>query len=309
MSNILELYQTLFFVSIHKIANLNTITGNKGKMKTTKRTVELLSGTTLAIRPDNYYRHPLLYDVVQSGYIIGGLTHSVSRAGYNSYGLYGVLKGEVVLKTKNKTYKAQAGDTLFFSQEVAHTVENGGDIPYETNFMYLYGPEVKGFYDSFQSKFGYVMTGFTPPSLAEAARQITAMIQSGNENRYMISSLIYNVLTELLQQCDISDGHTGITDAIKYVMEHYKEKITLDTLSSMAYTDKFYFIRQFHSLTGFTPKEYQNELRLNEALSLLKNTDLSVTAIANEVGFSDARGLISLIKNRKGCSPSQLRKK
>ncbi len=309
MSNILELYQTLFFVSIHKIANLNTITGNKGKMKTTKRTVELLSGTTLAIRPDNYYRHPLLYDVVQSGYIIGGLTHSVSRAGYNSYGLYGVLKGEVVLKTKNKTYKAHAGDTLFFSQEVAHTVENGGDIPYETNFMYLYGPEVKGFYDSFQSKFGYVMTGFTPPSLAEAAQKITDMIQSGNENRYMISSLIYNVLTELLQQCDISDGHTGITDAIKYVMEHYKEKITLDTLSSMAYTDKFYFIRQFHSLTGFTPKEYQNELRLNEALSLLKNTNLSVTAIANEVGFSDVRGLISLIKNRKGCSPSQLRKK
>ena len=99
-------------------------------MKTTKKTVELLSGTTLAIRPDNYYRHPLLYNVVQSGYVVGGLKHSVSRAGYNSYGLYGVLKGEVVLKTKNKTYKAHAGDTLFFSQEQAHTVVNGGDIPY-----------------------------------------------------------------------------------------------------------------------------------------------------------------------------------
>ena len=71
-------------------------------MKTTKRTVELLSSTTLAIRPDNYYRHPLLYNVVQSGYVIGGLKHSVSRAGYNSYGLYGVIKGEVVLKIKNK---------------------------------------------------------------------------------------------------------------------------------------------------------------------------------------------------------------
>ena len=117
------------------------------------------------------------------------------------------------------------------------------------------------------------------------------------------------MLTELLQKCDVSDKSTGITNAIKYVMEHYKEKITLDTLSSMAYMDKFYFIRQFHSLTGFTPKEYQNELRLNEAVSLLKNTDLSVTAIANEVGFSDAKGLIALIKRRKGCSPSQLRKK
>ncbi len=278
-------------------------------MKTTKRTVELLSGTTLAIRPDNYYRHPLLYNVAQSGYIIGGLKHSVSRTGYNSFGLYGVLKGEVVLKIKNKTYKAHAGDTLFFSQEDAHTVVNGGDVPYKAYFLYLYGPEVKGFYDSFQSKFGYVMTGFIPPSLADAVQQITTMIQSSNENKYLISSLLYNLLTELLQKCDVSDGRDGITDAIKYVMEHYKEKITLDTLSSMAFMDKFYFIRQFHSLTGYTPKEYQNELRLNEALSLLKNTDLSVTAIANEVGFADSRGLIALIKNRKGCSPSQLRKK
>ena len=277
-------------------------------MKTTKRTVELLSGTTLVIRPDNYYRHPLLYNVAQSGYVVGGLKHSVSRTGYNSFGLYGVLKGEVVLKIKNKTYKAHAGDTLFFSQEDAHTVVNGGDVPYEAYFLYLYGPEVKGFYDSFQSKFGYVMTGFIPPSLAGAVQQITTMIQSGDENKYLISSLLYNLLTELLQKCDVSDGRDGITDAIKYVMEHYKEKITLDTLSSMAFMDKFYFIRQFHSLTGYTPKEYQNELRLNEALSLLKNTDLSVTAIANEVGFSDARGLISLIKSKKGCSPSQLRK-
>lgn len=278
-------------------------------MKTTKRTVELLSGTTLAIRPDNYYRHPLLYNVAQSGYVIGGLKHSVSRTGYNSFGLYGVLKGAVVLKIKNKTYKAHAGDTLFFSQEDAHTVVNGGDVPYKAYFLYLYGPEVKGFYDSFQSKFGYVMTGFIPPSLADAVQQITTMIQSSNENKYLISSLLYNLLTELLQKCDVSDGRDGITDAIKYVMEHYKEKITLDTLSSMAFMDKFYFIRQFHSLTGYTPKEYQNELRLNEALSLLKNTDLSVTAIANEVGFADSRGLIALIKNRKGCSPSQLRKK
>ena len=277
-------------------------------MKTTKRTVELLSGTTLVIRPDNYYRHPLLYNVAQSGYVVGGLKHSVSRTGSNSFGLYGVLKGEVVLKIKNKTYKAHAGDTLFFSQEDAHTVVNGGDVPYEAYFLYLYGPEVKGFYDSFQSKFGYVMTGFIPPSLADAVQQITTMIQSGDENKYLISSLLYNLLTELLQKCDVSDGRDGITDAIKYVMEHYKEKITLDTLSSMAFMDKFYFIRQFHSLTGYTPKEYQNELRLNEALSLLKNTDLSVTAIANEVGFSDARGLISLIKSKKGCSPSQLRK-
>lgn len=278
-------------------------------MKTTKRTVELLSGTTLAIRPDNYYRHPLLYNVAQSGYVIGGLKHSVSRTGYNSFGLYGVLKGAVVLKIKNKTYKAHAGDTLFFSQEDAHTVVNGGDVPYKAYFLYLYGPEVKGFYDSFQSKFGYVMTGFIPPSLADAVQQITTMIRSGNENKYLISSLLYNLLTELLQKCDVSDGRDGITDAIKYVMEHYKEKITLDTLSSMAFMDKFYFIRQFHSLTGYTPKEYQNELRLNEALSLLKNTDLSVTTIANEVGFADSRGLIALIKNRKGCSPSQLRKK
>lgn len=98
-------------------------------MKTTKRTVDLLPGTTLAIRPDNYYRHPLLYNVAQSGYVVGGINHSVSRKGYNSYGLYGVVKGEVVLKTKNKTYKACAGDTLFFHNKML--------IPLSTEAMFL----------------------------------------------------------------------------------------------------------------------------------------------------------------------------
>ena len=276
-------------------------------MKTTKRTVELLSGTQLAIRPDNYYRDPLLYNVAQSGYVVCGLKHSISRAGYNSFCLYGVVKGEVVLKTKNNTYKAYAGDTLFFSQEDEHTVINGGDIPYEAYFVYLYGPDVKDFYDRFQLKCKHVMHDFIPSSLESAVKQITAMIHSGNENRYLISSLLYHVLVELLEKCDVNDKSTGMNDAIKYVMEHYKEKITLDDLSSMACMDKFYFIRQFHSLTGFTPKDYQNELRLNEALRLLENTDLSVSSIAGEVGFSSSRGLIALFKSRIGCLPSQLR--
>ena len=36
------------------------------------------------------------------------------------------------------------------------------------------------------------MTGFIPPSFVDAVRQITDMIRSGNENIYLISSLLYN---------------------------------------------------------------------------------------------------------------------
>lgn len=74
------------------------------------------------------------------------------------------------------------------------------------------------------SRFGYVMTGFILPSFADATKQITNMIQSKNDDKYLISSLLYNVLIELLKKCDVSEKDSGMTEAINYVMEHYREK-------------------------------------------------------------------------------------
>ena len=276
-------------------------------MKTTLRTLDVLSGTLIAFHPNEYQRHPLLYNAMQIGHIVCGARHSISRTGYASFGMYSVTRGRVKLTTEDGVYIAEAGDFLFFDQNKKHVVENDGQLPYEADFAYVFGPNVKEFFAAFFAKYGCVKRAFTPPSLKEAWQTISSSILENREDEFLTSALLYRVLTEILQICGKEDDSVGIEAAIAWVSENYDKTVTLDSLAERVYLDKYYLIRQFRSRTGFTPKEYQIELRLQKAEDLLKTSSLSVAKIAAYVGFSDSRSFASLFRKSRGVSPSVFR--
>ncbi len=273
-------------------------------MKTTIRTVELLEGTDIVFHPNDFIRNPLLYNTTQIGHVVCGENHSVSRNGYSSFGIYSVTEGTVKLTTKNGAFYAKKGDLLFFDQSEKHLVENGGTIPYEADFAYIFGPNIKEFFEIFYEKFGYVAHDFTPPSMKSVWKEIVKACRENREDIYLTSSLLYGVLTEILKFCGKNEDVTDISAAISFVTENYDKAFTLDELAGSVSMDKYYLIRQFRARTGYTPKEYQNELRLNKAEKLLKTGNLSVTEIAKETGFTDIRAFLALFKKRYGVSPS-----
>lgn len=59
---------------------------------------------------------------------------------------------------------------------------------------------------------------------------------------------------------------------------------------------------------GTTPYEYLKELRLNQALFLLKNSDYSITEIAAKVGYHTSGYFAKLFKNAYGLGPREYRK-
>jgi AraC-like DNA-binding protein len=66
--------------------------------------------------------------------------------------------------------------------------------------------------------------------------------------------------------------------------------------------------RHFRRLLGSSPMEYLIALRLARAKELLLYTDLSVTEIAFECGFSDGNYLARQFKRRLGVSPRDFRR-
>ena len=273
-------------------------------MKTTIRTVELLEGTDIVFHPNDFIRNPLLYNTTQIGHVVCGEKHSVSRNGYSSFGIYSVTEGRVRLTTKNGAFYAEKGDLLFFDQSEKHLVENGGTIPYEADFAYIFGPNVKEFFEIFYEKFGYVAHDFTPPSMKSVWSEIVEAYRENREDVYLSSSLLYEVLTEILKFCGKIEDVSDISAAISFVTENYNKSFTLDELADSVNMDKYYLIRQFRARTGYTPKEYQNELRLNKAEKLLKTGTMSVMEIAEQTGFTDSRSFLVLFKKRYGVSPS-----
>jgi transcriptional regulator GlxA family with amidase domain len=67
------------------------------------------------------------------------------------------------------------------------------------------------------------------------------------------------------------------------------------------------FMRRFRDATGMTPLDYVQALRLEEAKQMLETGDLSIEAVANEVGYEDASFFNRLFRRKVGMSPAQYR--
>jgi AraC-like DNA-binding protein len=71
----------------------------------------------------------------------------------------------------------------------------------------------------------------------------------------------------------------------------------------------YHFIRLFKSVFGETPKQCQLKARLEKAKYLLMITDLSVTDVCMETGFSSLGTFTYVFTRRVGLSPKHYRQK
>lgn len=69
------------------------------------------------------------------------------------------------------------------------------------------------------------------------------------------------------------------------------------------------FSEKVKSFTGFSPLNYLINIRISEALKLLKRPDVHVTDIALNVGFYSSQHFATTFKKLTGYTPSEFRKK
>ena len=95
---------------------------------------------------------------------------------------------------------------------------------------------------------------------------------------------------------------------LKYVEEHYTEKLTIDDMAKLTFYSKSHFMKFFkvHMGTGFT--EYLNDYRPTMAARLLKSSDESILMIAEESGFDNLSYFNRIFKRKYGVSPGSYRK-
>jgi AraC-like DNA-binding protein len=82
----------------------------------------------------------------------------------------------------------------------------------------------------------------------------------------------------------------------------------LDDLQKIAHMSRSNLMRVFRKATGQSPIEYLVRLRIQKSMELLRNTDLPITEIAMEVGFSDSNYFTRQFRRALGQSPRSFRK-
>lgn len=100
----------------------------------------------------------------------------------------------------------------------------------------------------------------------------------------------------------------SLGEALKYIRENYYKNITLEDVARSVYISPYYLSHLFKEELNITFLEYLTMVRMEEAKELLKDTSLSIVAIASQVGYEDASYFSKVFKKYVGISPSQYRK-
>ena len=152
------------------------------------------------------------------------------------------------------------------------------------------------------------------------------------ENLHSVKSIIQSIVSEhenklpnhevitsaLLKSVIVTAARAAVTrkrintnldieSLILYIQENYKGNINNNVLSGHFHFHPNYINNVFKRYMGQTIHKYIMELRITNAISLLKESDLTIEQIATESGFYDSSYFIKYFKKITGVTPTAYR--
>ena len=107
----------------------------------------------------------------------------------------------------------------------------------------------------------------------------------------------------------LSGQWRSVARAIQHMRRYPNTNLKLADYADMCCVSKFHFARIFKEVTGDTPLNYRNKIRIELAKELLENDYLAVCEIAESLGFASAAYFSDSFKKFVGISPSEYRVK
>lgn len=99
-----------------------------------------------------------------------------------------------------------------------------------------------------------------------------------------------------------------IRQARKYMEDHYDEKIVLEDLAEIVGLNPVYFSVLLKKETGINVSAYLLNIRIEKAKEFLCNTNETIAAIGDRVGYKDSRYFSQIFTKQVGVKPALYRK-
>jgi len=243
----------------------------------------------------NHFRHAFFQDNVMPNHF------------HTSFEVMYAIKGEIPFQLDGENFLLKEGELCLFMPNQLHSFTVS-----EEAFLWVCvfsGDLVETFNKNMKNR-RYSCPVFTPSQMLKGSLPILSETQS--ENPYLLQSLLYRICYEFDSQklsfITVPDtDNSSLHKIMCYLTMHYNEDITLNTLSKEFGLHKNYISSLLKQITHQNFRAYLNSYRLENAKELLRNSKLSVTAIAYECGYNDIRTFNRAFLKHQNCTPTEYR--
>ena len=230
-----------------------------------------------------------------------------------------LFKGETKLYIDGKLYDVQAGDLIIKNPSVLHAEKSSVANSIEEICLNIKGLKLEGMEENYllsNDSWPIIPAGRHRKIIDSIFREmLNEILKNPSPSINHVNSLLSSALQIITYK---TEGHRLITankreNAIreirKYIDNHFKEDLSLNSLAEIFHISVFHLSRQFKKYTGYTVNHYIVSCRLGEAqIRLIFGKD-SIADIAADCGYPSLSYFYTKFKKKIGCTPSEYRRR
>lgn len=123
--------------------------------------------------------------------------------------------------------------------------------------------------------------------------------------RWFEHKVVAVIVQELISRQDLHMRQM-IEQVVAYLRSHYMEALSLDSCAELFGTSPYTLSRAFKQVTGINFIDYLTQIRIDQAKSLLRESELKINDIADRVGYRHTY-FNRIFKKYEGITPSHYR--
>ena len=252
-----------------------------------------------------------LLNVASSRY--GGDWHSVPHT-HNHTELFYIVGGQGQFLIEDQVFPVDVNNLVVINPNVVHTEASLNAQPLEYIVLGIEGIELATSENS-NGQF-CLLDHFESAEISGCLRNILREMEqksTGYEDvcqafmEILVIRLMRNTALSVPAEPQTVSGNRQCALVRRYIDLHFKEALTLDLLAAEAHMNKYYLSHAFKKEYGVSPINYMLSRRIEESKYLLAETDLSLSRIAQLLGFSSLSYFSQAFRKTQDISPMEFR--
>ncbi|HEX7009252.1 MAG TPA: AraC family transcriptional regulator [Phycisphaeraceae bacterium] len=223
------------------------------------------------------------------------------------------LAGSIVFREKGVQHAVAPNQLLLFAygEPTSYGLPGGSSAkPYECEWLCLDGAGLLDHINVLRQRHGSIIDLGPHPLLLREMRTLAAMASPNNSITLTeMAAAVHRLVLRLFQHAEhqLLETLSPVDRAIEQILRQPAQAASIKEWAGRFGCSREHLSRAFHQRMGQPLSDFLSQARLRRALGLIVHTDLPLSAVAAQAGYTCVHTLTRQVRAATGHAPSALR--